>query len=236
MTARYLGSDCGLKLGRQAAWRPGCNRNGVVSVAPAADQWMRVTSGTVLCGEEPQRRTAGEIVFQRLDPFKIKGKVNSVESFCRGTSSGSVTSASMSTAVTHRLDFLHVEADGARWHTPPGALPEVSARRRWSSATIPSTTCTPIPRSLICFQTTRSTTWAPTQYGSEWAVDCFEHAVALRRQWRLRLQRWLTGLRAGFVCAVGTMMGSVDEVVCEGGNCAASVLGQGLSIHETGHL
>ena len=32
----------------------------------------------------------------------------------------------MSTAVTHRLDFLHVEADGARWHTPRGALPEVS--------------------------------------------------------------------------------------------------------------
>ena len=27
---------------------------------------------------------------------------------------GRVTSASMSTAVTHRLDFLHVEADGAR--------------------------------------------------------------------------------------------------------------------------
>ena len=23
VTARYLGSDCGLKLGRQAAWRPG---------------------------------------------------------------------------------------------------------------------------------------------------------------------------------------------------------------------
>ena len=58
----------------------------------------------------------------------------------------------------------------------------------------------------------------------------------LRRQWRPRLQRWLTGLRAGFVCAVGTMTGSVDEVVCVGGNCTASVLGQGLSIHETGHL
>ena len=27
--ARYLGSDCGLKLGRQAAWRPVCNRDGV---------------------------------------------------------------------------------------------------------------------------------------------------------------------------------------------------------------
>ena len=45
-----------------------------------------------------------------------------------------MTSASMSTAVTHSLDFLHVEADGARWHTPRGALPDVSARRRWSSA------------------------------------------------------------------------------------------------------
>ena len=111
-----------------------------------------------------------------------------------------------------------------------------AARRRWSSATIPSTICTPIPRSLICFQTTRSTTWASTQYGSEWAVDCFEHAVARRRQWRLRLQRWLTGLRAGFVCAVGTMTAGVDEVVYEGGNCTASVLGQGLSIHETGHF
>ena len=34
------------------------------------------------------------------------------------------------------------------------------------------------------------------------------------------------GLRAGFVCADGTMTGSVDEVVCEGGNCTASALGQ----------
>ena len=34
------------------------------------------------------------------------------------------------------------------------------------------------------------------------------------------------GLRAGFVCAVGTMTGSVDEVVCGGGNCTASALGQ----------
>ena len=41
---------------------------------------------------------------------------------------GRVTSASMSTAVTHRLGFLHVEADGARWHTPRGALPEVSSK------------------------------------------------------------------------------------------------------------
>ena len=30
--ARYLGSGCGLKLGRQAAWRPGCSWDGVVSV------------------------------------------------------------------------------------------------------------------------------------------------------------------------------------------------------------
>ena len=34
------------------------------------------------------------------------------------------------------------------------------------------------------------------------------------------------GLRAGFVCADGTITGSVDEVVCEGGNCTASALGQ----------
>ena len=159
--ARYLGSGYGFKLGRQAAWRPGCNRNGVVRAAPAVDQWMGVTwctFGTVLCDEEPQRRTVGEIVFQRLDPFKIKGKVNSVGSFCRGTSFGRVTSASMSTAVTHRLDFRHVEADGARWHTPRGALLKSATRRRSSSATVPSTTCTPIPRSLICFRTTRSAT------------------------------------------------------------------------------
>ena len=63
------------------------------------------TFGTVLCDEEPQRRTDGEIVFQRFDPVKIKGKVNSVGSFCRGTSFGRVTSASMSTAVTYRLGF-----------------------------------------------------------------------------------------------------------------------------------
>ena len=75
------------------------------------------TFGTVLCDEDLQRRTVGEFVFQRLDPFKIKGKVNSVGSCCRGTSFGRVTSVSMSTAVTHRLDFLHVEADGARSHT-----------------------------------------------------------------------------------------------------------------------
>ena len=74
VTTRYLGSDCGLKLGRQAAWRPGCNRNGVVSVAPAADQWMRVTSGTVLCGEEPQRRTAREIVFRGSIRSKSRAK------------------------------------------------------------------------------------------------------------------------------------------------------------------
>ena len=43
-------------------------------------------------------------------------------------------------------------------------------------------------------------------------------------------------LSAGFVCADGTVTGSVDEVVCEGGNCTASVLGQGMSIHETGHF
>ena len=34
------------------------------------------------------------------------------------------------------------------------------------------------------------------------------------------------GLRAGFVCAEGTMTGIVDEVVCKGGNCTASALGQ----------
>ena len=28
----------------------------------------------------------------------------------------------------------------------------------------------------------------------------------------------------------------MDEVVCEGGNCTASVLGQEMSIHETGHF
>ena len=39
-------------------------------------------------------------------------------------------------------------------------------------------------------------------------------------------RRGLDGLRAGFVCADGTMTGSVDEVVCEGGNCTASALGQ----------
>ena len=33
--ARSLGSGCGLRLGRQAAWRPGYNRDGVVS----SDWW-----------------------------------------------------------------------------------------------------------------------------------------------------------------------------------------------------
>ena len=154
-----------------------CCQNGTSSGPVDGVTWC--TFGTVLCDEEPQRRTVGEIVFQRLDPFKIKGKVNSVGSFCHGTSFGRVTFACMSTAVTHRLDFLHVEVDGARWYTPRGALLKSATRRRRSSATVPSTTCTPIPRSLICFQTTRSATWAPTQYGSVWAVDCFEHAVAL---------------------------------------------------------
>ena len=39
---------------------------------------------------------------------------------------------------------------------------------------------------------------------------------------------------AGFVCADGTVTGSVDEVDCESGICTASVLGQEMSIHETG--
>ena len=34
------------------------------------------------------------------------------------------------------------------------------------------------------------------------------------------------GLRAGFVCANGTMTGSVVEVVCEGDSCTDSPLGQ----------
>ena len=140
VTARYLGSDCGLKLGRQAAWRPGCNRNGVVRVAPAVDQWMRVTWCTfwpVLCGEEPQRRTAGEIVFRGSIRSRSRAKSTRWKISAVVPVFGRVTSASMSTAVTHKLDFLHIEADSARWHTPRGALPEVSARRRWSSATIP---------------------------------------------------------------------------------------------------
>ena len=33
-------------------------------------------------------------------------------------------------------------------------------------------------------------------------------------------------LRAGFVCANGTMTGSVVEVVCEGDSCTDSPLGQ----------
>ena len=80
VTARYLGSGYGFKLGRQAAWRPGCNRNGVVRAAPAVDGGDVVHLWHVLCDEELQRRTVGEFVFQRLDPFKIKGKVNSVGS------------------------------------------------------------------------------------------------------------------------------------------------------------
>ena len=40
----------------------------------------------------------------------------------------------------------------------------------------------------------------------------------------------------GFDSAPAT--GNVDVVVCEGGNCTVSVLGQGICtrIHETGHL
>ena len=190
--ARYLGSGYGFKLGRQATWRPGCHRNGVVRAAPAVDQWMGVTwctFGTVLCDEEPQRRTVGEIVFQRLDPFKIKGKVISVGSFCRGTSFGRVTSASMSTAVTHRLDFLHVEADGARWHTPRGALLKSATRRRRSSATVPSTTCTPIPRSLICSRQ------LDARRGHRHNTDQSGPSIALNTQ-------WLVGGSGGLVATV----------------------------------
>ena len=39
-TARYLGSDCGLKLGRQAAWRPGNIRDGVVKLVGGTVQQL----------------------------------------------------------------------------------------------------------------------------------------------------------------------------------------------------
>ena len=36
--------------------------------------WMaKALALGILCGEETQRRTAGALVFQRLDPIKIKG-------------------------------------------------------------------------------------------------------------------------------------------------------------------
>ena len=42
VTARYLGSDCGLKLGRQAAWRPGIFWNGVVKLVGGTVQAVAV--------------------------------------------------------------------------------------------------------------------------------------------------------------------------------------------------
>ena len=71
--ARYLG----LWLRVQTRSSSCLAENGTSS-RPAVDGVTWCTFGTVLCDEELQRRTVGEIVFQRLDPFKIKGKVNSV--------------------------------------------------------------------------------------------------------------------------------------------------------------
>ena len=39
-TALHLGSGCGLKSGRQAAWRPGCNQNGVVTIGGGTVQQL----------------------------------------------------------------------------------------------------------------------------------------------------------------------------------------------------
>ena len=68
------------------------------------------------------------------------------------SSVGRVTSPSMPPAVTHRLAFTTC-CSGTSWSVTRSQLP----RLWWSSVPIPSTTCTPISRSLFCFQTTRST-------------------------------------------------------------------------------
>ena len=103
--------------------------------------------------------------------------------------------------------------------------------------------------------------WTPPQHRLEWAVDLSEHTVARGWRWRLRLRRWSAGLREGLLlggrdCDDGgetredsdccffveredsipaSATGIVDVVVCEGGNCTTSVLGQGICtrIHET---
>ena len=41
-TALHLGSDCGLRLGRQAAWRPGYIRDGVVKLVGGTLQAVAV--------------------------------------------------------------------------------------------------------------------------------------------------------------------------------------------------
>ena len=50
MIARFLGSGCGLLLGRQAAWRPGYNRDGVVKVIGGTVQAVAVFSDCVALG------------------------------------------------------------------------------------------------------------------------------------------------------------------------------------------
>ena len=42
VTARYLGSGCGLKLGRQAAWRPG-------TIGMVSSSWLAALCKQLLC-------------------------------------------------------------------------------------------------------------------------------------------------------------------------------------------
>ena len=112
--------------------------------------------------------------------IRSRSKARSIrcEVLCRGTSFGRVTSASMSTAVTHRLDLLHVEVDGARWHTPRGAVTEVSNKAPEVLSHCPVDNLYAHPEILdLLPDNTKRDGWH-RHNTDQWAVDCFEHAVA----------------------------------------------------------